>query len=115
MFGPRSESTCFLPVIGIGPRLEVRTGEHVGGAQGITIFEHRELKQFTEGPAGRIRILPHLRYERWPVRERQSHDAVYPAGLAGQFVIASVVASAVLWSLAGLASGWLYQRLSRSG
>jgi cobalt transporter subunit CbtA len=44
-----------------------------------------------------------------------SHDAAYPAGLAGEFVVASIVVSAVLWSLSGLASGWLYARLSRSG
>jgi cobalt transporter subunit CbtA len=43
----------------------------------------------------------------------ESHAAAYPAGLAGQFVIASIVVSAVLWSLSGLASGWLYARLSR--
>jgi cobalt transporter subunit CbtA len=44
-----------------------------------------------------------------------SHEAAYPAGLAGEFVVASIVVSAVLWSLSGLASGWLYARLSRSG
>lgn len=43
-----------------------------------------------------------------------SHEAAYPAALAGEFVIASIVVSAVLWSLSGLASGWLYQRLSRA-
>lgn len=42
-----------------------------------------------------------------------SHEAAYPAGFAGQFVIASIAVSAVLWSLSGLASGWLYARLSR--
>jgi cobalt transporter subunit CbtA len=41
-----------------------------------------------------------------------SDVASYPAGMAGEFVIASVVVSAVLWSLAGLVSGWLHQRLS---
>jgi cobalt transporter subunit CbtA len=44
-----------------------------------------------------------------------SHEAAYPAGMAGEFVIASVVVSAALWSLSGLTSGWLYARLSRSG
>ena len=43
-----------------------------------------------------------------------SHEAAYPAGLAGEFVVASIVVSAVLWSLSGLASGWLYSRLSRA-
>jgi cobalt transporter subunit CbtA len=41
-----------------------------------------------------------------------SHDAAYPAGLAGEFVAASIAVSAVLWSLCGLGSGWLYRRLS---
>lgn len=47
--------------------------------------------------------------------EAPSLEAAYPAVLAGEFVIASVVVSAVLWSLSGLAAGWLHQRLSRAG
>jgi len=47
--------------------------------------------------------------------EPASHEAAYPAALAGAFVVASIVVSGALWSLAGLSSGWLYQRLSRSG
>jgi cobalt transporter subunit CbtA len=41
-----------------------------------------------------------------------SHEVPYPGGLAGQFVVASLVVSAALWTLAGAASGWLYRRLS---
>lgn len=41
-----------------------------------------------------------------------SHDVSYPGALAGEFVIASLIVSAVLWSLSGLASGFLYRRLS---
>jgi cobalt transporter subunit CbtA len=44
-----------------------------------------------------------------------SHDVAYPGALAGEFVVASLIVSALLWSLAGLAGGWLYQRLSRDG
>ena len=44
-----------------------------------------------------------------------SHDVSYPGALAGEFVVASMVVSAVLWSLSGLAAGWLHQRLSRGG
>lgn len=44
-----------------------------------------------------------------------SHDVTYPGALAGEFVIASLVVSAVLWSLSGAAAGWLYERLSRTG
>jgi cobalt transporter subunit CbtA len=43
-----------------------------------------------------------------------SHDVSYPGALAGEFVVASLVASALLWSLAGLVSGALYQRFSAS-
>jgi cobalt transporter subunit CbtA len=44
-----------------------------------------------------------------------SHDVSYPGALAGEFVVASMVASAVLWSLSGFAAGWLHQRLSQGG
>ncbi len=44
-----------------------------------------------------------------------SHDVSYPGALAGEFVVASLVVSAVLWSLSGLAAGWLHQRLSQGG
>jgi cobalt transporter subunit CbtA len=44
-----------------------------------------------------------------------SHDVSYPGALAGEFVVASMVVSAVLWSLSGLAAGWLHQRLSQGG
>jgi cobalt transporter subunit CbtA len=43
-----------------------------------------------------------------------SHDAAYPAGLAGAFVAASLVVSAVLWTLAGSSAGWLHRRLSEA-
>jgi len=43
-----------------------------------------------------------------------SHDVPYPGALAGEFVIASLVVSALLWLLSGLAAGWLHQRLSRA-
>ena len=43
-----------------------------------------------------------------------SHDVTYPGALAGEFVVASMVVSAVLWGLAGAAVGWLYERLSRT-
>jgi cobalt transporter subunit CbtA len=44
--------------------------------------------------------------------EPPSYDVAYPGALAGEFVVASLVASALLWSLAGLVSGALYQRFS---
>lgn len=53
-------------------------------------------------------VLPHLIGAPQPA----SHDVPYPGGLAGQFVVASLVVSAATWALAGAASGWLYRRLS---
>ncbi|SDB41975.1 CbtA family protein [Bauldia litoralis] len=42
------------------------------------------------------------------------HEVAYPGALAGEFVIASLVVSAVLWTLAGFSAGWLHRRLSGS-
>ena len=47
--------------------------------------------------------------------EPPSHDVSYPGALAGEFVVASLAVSALLWSLSGLAAGWLHHRLSQSG
>jgi cobalt transporter subunit CbtA len=44
-----------------------------------------------------------------------SHEVSYPGALAGEFVVASLVVSALLWTLSGAASAWLLQRLSRGG
>lgn len=41
-----------------------------------------------------------------------SHDVSYPGALAGEFVVASLVVSAALWTIAGAASASLYQRLT---
>jgi cobalt transporter subunit CbtA len=46
--------------------------------------------------------------------EPPSHDVSYPGALAGEFAVASLVASALLWALAGLVSGALYRRFSAS-
>ncbi len=55
-------------------------------------------------------VLPHVIGAPVP----PSHDVAYPGALAGEFVIASLVVSAVLWSLSGAAAGWLFERLSRA-
>lgn len=57
-----------------------------------------------------IAVLPHVIGAPVP----PTLEAPYPAGLGGEFVAASLVVSALLWSLSGLFSGWLHQRLSRS-
>jgi len=47
--------------------------------------------------------------------EPPSLEAAYPAGMAGEFVVASLVLSLLLWSLSGLVGGWLHARLARAG
>jgi cobalt transporter subunit CbtA len=47
--------------------------------------------------------------------EAPTLEAAYPAMLAGEFVVASLVASAVLWAAAGFFGGWFHQLLSRTG
>lgn len=56
-----------------------------------------------------ILVLPHAVGAPIP----PSHEVAYPGALAGEFVVASLVVSAVLWTLAGLSAGWLHQRLTR--
>jgi cobalt transporter subunit CbtA len=46
--------------------------------------------------------------------EPPGHDVAYPGALAGSFVVASLVVSAILWTLSGAAAGWLHERLSRT-
>ena len=55
-----------------------------------------------------LAVLPHV----IGAPEPPTLEAAYPAALGAEFVAASLVASALLWSLAGAASGWLYGRLA---
>jgi cobalt transporter subunit CbtA len=52
-------------------------------------------------------VAPHI----FGAPEPPSHDVSYPGALAGEFVIASLVVSAVMWAIAGAGSAWFYQRL----
>ena len=54
-------------------------------------------------------FLPHLIGAPVP----PSHAVAYPGALAGEFVAASLVVSALMWSMSGAAGGWLLRRLSR--
>lgn len=56
-------------------------------------------------------VLPHVIGAPLP----PSHDVAYPGALAGEFVVASLVVSALLWALAGVSAGWLHQKLARPG
>lgn len=55
-----------------------------------------------------LMVLPHVVGAPAP----PSHDVSYPGALAGEFVIASLIVGAVLWTIAGIVAGWLYQRLA---
>ena len=55
-----------------------------------------------------LAVLPHV----IGAPEPPTLEAAYPAALGAEFVAASLVASALLWALAGAASGWLYGRLA---
>lgn len=55
-----------------------------------------------------LAVLPHV----IGAPEPPTLEAAYPAALGAEFVAASLVASALLWSLSGAASGWLYGRLA---
>jgi cobalt transporter subunit CbtA len=41
-----------------------------------------------------------------------AHEVAYPGALAGEFVVASLAVSALLWIGAGVAGGWLHNRLT---
>lgn len=56
-----------------------------------------------------IAIVPHV----IGAPEPPTLEAAYPAVLGAEFVVASLVVSALLWSVCGLSAGWLFDRLSR--
>jgi cobalt transporter subunit CbtA len=55
-----------------------------------------------------IAIVPHV----IGAPEPPTLEAAYPAVLGAEFVVASLVVSALLWSVSGLSAGWLFNRLS---
>ncbi len=75
-----------------------------GGIAVIALGRHWAVK--VVGVA--LLVLPHVVGAPLP----PSQDVAYPGALAGEFVIASLVVSAALWSLAGLSAGWLHARLT---
>lgn len=83
-------------------------GTAFASAVGIALLVFgRDWRLMAAGAA--LLVVPHVIGAPQP----PSHDVPYPGGLAGQFVMASVVVSALLWSLSGLTAGWLHQRFSR--
>lgn len=112
-------AVSLLPSLGLPPELPGTPAAEIGSRQGwwlITaaasaggialIVWRREWWWLAAGAA--LILAPHVIGAPQP----ESHDVPYPGGLAGQFVVASLVVSAAMWTLAGAASGWLYQRLA---
>jgi cobalt transporter subunit CbtA len=114
-------AASLLPALGLPPELPgtpaadlldrqlwwlATVGASAGGIALIVLGRHWTLR--AAGAA--ILVLPHAVGAPPPA----SHDVAYPEALAGQFVIASLVVSAVLWSVAGVTAGWLHQRLART-
>jgi len=115
-------AASLLPSLGLPPELP--------GTPSAELFARQSWWVLT-AVASALGIFLILRGNNWPLRiagavlliaphivgapEAPSAAAAYPAVYAGEFAIASLVMSALLWSLSGLTAGWLHQRLSRSG
>lgn len=113
-------AASLLPALGLPPELPgtpaadlldrqvwwlATVAASAGGIALIVLGRHWALRAV--GVA--ILVLPHAVGAPAP----PSHEVAYPGGLAGEFVIASLVVSAVLWALAGMTAGWIHQRLAR--
>ena len=113
-------AASLLPALGLPPELPGTpaadllsrqawwTATAVASAAGIACLVFGRRMALAVGVV--LLVAPHLVGAPPPPR----HDAAYPAGLAGEFVAASIVVSAALWSIAGFTAGWLHQRLSRA-
>jgi cobalt transporter subunit CbtA len=115
-------AVSLLPALGLPPELPGTPAAEImsrqawwlatagGSAGGIALLVFG--RQWWLMAAGVLLILaPHVIGAPQP----PSHDVPYPGGLAGQYVVASLVVSAALWTLASATSGWLYRRLSAGG
>ena len=113
-------AVSLLPALGLPPELPGTPaadiverqlwwlGTAIASAGGIALLVFgRDWRLMAAGAA--LMVVPHLVGAPQP----PNHLVRYPGGLAGQFVIASIVVSALLWSLSGLTAGWLHQRFSR--
>jgi cobalt transporter subunit CbtA len=113
-------AVSLLPALGLPPELPGTPagdiydrqlwwlGAAAASAAGIALLAFSRNWGFLAAGAALL-VAPHVIGAPTP----PSHEVSYPGGLAGEFVVASMVVSAVLWSLSGLAAGWLHQRLSR--
>ncbi|SHH03094.1 cobalt transporter subunit CbtA [Kaistia soli DSM 19436] len=113
-------AASLLPALGLAPELPGTAAAEIGSRQlwwlgtagasaialALVVFARFYLLKLL---GVMIAIVPHVIGAPPP----PTLEAAYPAALGAEFVVASLVASALLWSLAGLSSAWLYQRLSR--
>jgi cobalt transporter subunit CbtA len=114
-------AASLLPALGLPPELPgtpaadivdrqlwwLATAAASAAGIGLLVFS-RKWGQFAAGVL--LIIAPHV----IGAPEPPSHEVSYPGALAGEFVVASLVVSALLWSLAGLVSGALYKRFTTS-
>jgi len=115
-------AASLLPSLGLPPELPgsaaaeissrqfwwLSTAAASGAALGLLVFAKSWLPRI----AGLVLLIgPHVIGAPAP----PTLSASYPAGMAGEFVVASLVLSLVLWSLSGLVGGWLHERLARAG
>lgn len=113
-------AVSLLPALGLPPELPGTPaadiverqlwwlGTAIASAVGIGLLVFgRDWKLMAAGAA--LLVVPHLVGAPQP----PSHLVTYPGGLAGQFVMASIIVSAFFWLLSGLTAGWLHQRFSR--
>jgi cobalt transporter subunit CbtA len=114
-------AVSLLPALGLPPELPGTPAADILDRQvwwaGTAIASAIGLGLIAFGPnwitsvaALAVIVIPHIIGAPVP----PSHDVTYPGALAGEFVVASMVVSAVLWGLSGAAVGWLYERLSRT-
>ena len=112
-------AASLLPSLGLPPELPgtpageilarqswwVATAIASAGGIGLLVFGRR---WWLTGLGLVLIVAPHIVGAPVP----PSEDVSYPGALAGEFVVASMAVSLTLWGMAGLASGWLHQRLS---
>ncbi|HWJ72935.1 MAG TPA: CbtA family protein [Kaistia sp.] len=114
-------AASLMPALGLAPELPGTAAAEIGSRQlwwlgtaaasavalGLVVFARGYLLKLL---GVMLAIVPHVIGAPQP----PTLEAAYPAALGAEFVVASLVASALLWSLAGLSSAWFYQRLSRA-
>ena len=115
-------AVSLLPSLGLPPQLPGTPSADIAARQGWWLFAVAfsaagvALVAFGRQPwwwMGGIALIVVPHFVGTPVRP--SSEVSYPGVMAGDFAVASLVVGAALWTLAGAASAWLYQRLAAYG